>query len=231
MGQAPPDLLAAQAVMARAHGSFDITAGEPRQENGEWLLRVRVTGTAPIWAVELRLVGGAAAALSNVTVTDGALFAFGTPDGAARVVVASGTPMTPGEVVTLHFPADGPGDWTPPSLEWARVNYEEKTFGPPVASVPSLSFLAAAYPNPAHGPVSLALGLSAKEAGARARVVVLDLAGRRVRTLHDGALPAGPHTITWDLSDASGHPVAAGVYLLRAEAGRFSAVRRLVVVR
>ncbi len=44
------------------------------------------------------------------------------------------------------------------------------------------------------------------------RVEVVDALGRRVRTLTDGDLPAGPHTISWDGSDASGHPLPNGLY-------------------
>ena len=59
-----------------------------------------------------------------------------------------------------------------------------------------------------------------------------DLAGRHVRTLVHGDLPAGRHAITWDGRDDRGGAVAAGIYLarLRTAAGHFAS-RRLTLVR
>jgi hypothetical protein len=55
---------------------------------------------------------------------------------------------------------------------------------------------------------------------ARLDVVVQDLAGRLVRTLHRGTLPAGRASIGWDGRDDRGRRVAAGVYFVRATDGR-----------
>jgi hypothetical protein len=51
------------------------------------------------------------------------------------------------------------------------------------------------------------------------RLRILDVAGREVRTLVNGPLAAGPHTVRWDGCDATGSPVAPGVYLQALEAG------------
>ncbi len=55
-------------------------------------------------------------------------------------------------------------------------------------------------------------------------IVIVDLAGRVVRRFAE----VGAGGVTWDSRDASGHPVAAGVYLVRGAAG---ASTRAVVVR
>jgi len=54
---------------------------------------------------------------------------------------------------------------------------------------------------------------------------VYDLAGRLVRRLVDGELPAGEHAAAWDGADATGRPAATGTYrlLLRTAAGRWTA--------
>jgi hypothetical protein len=46
-------------------------------------------------------------------------------------------------------------------------------------------------------------------------LAVYDAAGRRLRTLHDGHLPAGPATWTWSGRDDRGCDVPSGVYLFR----------------
>lgn len=47
------------------------------------------------------------------------------------------------------------------------------------------------------------------------RVDVYDIDGRRVRTLMEESLTAGPQTVHWDGNDAFGAPTASGVYFIR----------------
>ena len=83
-------------------------------------------------------------------------------------------------------------------------------------------------PSPASGPVRFAFAL---KQGALVRLEVFDTAGRRVRTLADGAWPAGSGSVTWDLAgDAGGRAVAPGLYLVRLRTQRETAVTRLVVL-
>ncbi len=60
---------------------------------------------------------------------------------------------------------------------------------------------------------------------------VFDVAGRRVKTLVDGVLPAGRHELSWRGQDDSGHDVGSGVYFLRMEAGAFSENVKMTLVR
>ena len=87
--------------------------------------------------------------------------------------------------------------------------------------------LAAPAPNPARSTAWLVLELPAP---CMVRVEVFDLAGRRVRSLADGAFAAGATSLDWDLADGSGRRVAAGVYLMRAVAAGTTVTRRLVVL-
>ena len=96
--------------------------------------------------------------------------------------------------------------------------------GPPGFSLSPLA------PNPASGSARLAFALPAS-GNARAELAIFALDGRRVRTLVDGALSAGAHESVWDLHDASGRPVAAGLYFARLTDGGRHIERCLVVVR
>jgi hypothetical protein len=46
-------------------------------------------------------------------------------------------------------------------------------------------------------------------------LAVFDVTGRRVKTLHQGHLGAGPHAVVWQGQDDAGRRVASGVYYLR----------------
>ncbi len=84
-------------------------------------------------------------------------------------------------------------------------------------------------PNPSgEGPVTLRFTLPS--AGAMLRVTAHDLAGRVVRTLHDGVAEEGM-SLTWDGRDSDGRALPAGVYFMRGTAADQSVTRRLVRVR
>jgi hypothetical protein len=59
---------------------------------------------------------------------------------------------------------------------------------------------------------------------------VLDVQGRRVRTLVNGVQPAGAHALAFDGRDAAGSRLASGAYFARFTAGDFQRVRKLVVL-
>ena len=62
-------------------------------------------------------------------------------------------------------------------------------------------------------------------------VRVFDIQGRRVATLHDGFMTGGEHTAVWDLRDATGRRVPAGVYFLRVDSPFSRATEKVVVIR
>ncbi len=87
--------------------------------------------------------------------------------------------------------------------------------------------LSTPYPNPAVRSAALRLSLAREGA---VKVAVYDLAGRRVRTLLDSVQPAGTRVLTWDGRSDTGVRLAAGVYVVRMEAGGVTQSRRLQFV-
>jgi predicted GH43/DUF377 family glycosyl hydrolase len=65
----------------------------------------------------------------------------------------------------------------------------------------------------------------------RADLGVYDLAGRRVRVLNAGALPAGETVIPWDRRDDAGREMGAGVYFVRLETPSGSGSAKAPVLR
>ncbi len=95
-------------------------------------------------------------------------------------------------------------------------------------AAPVARLLLAASPNPAMGDATLRFTLPA---AGRARLVVHDAAGRRVRVLLDGPRDSGPQSAAWDLRDDAGRAVAPGVYLATIDANGARVTRRVAVVR
>ena len=88
--------------------------------------------------------------------------------------------------------------------------------------------LAVPRPNPCAGRATIAFTLPA---AGPTRVLLLDPAGRRVRTLAAGVLGGGAHAIAWDGRSDAGDPVRAGLYLVRLESAAGVRVARLVLTR
>ena len=59
----------------------------------------------------------------------------------------------------------------------------------------------------------------------------VDLAGRLIRTLHQGSEDAGRHEKTWLGRDQQGRTVAAGVYFYRLQAGDEVETRRMLLAK
>lgn len=66
---------------------------------------------------------------------------------------------------------------------------------------------------------------------ADAQLSVYDVAGRLVRTLVRGSVPAGSRSITWDGTDGTGRRAVAGVYVVRLETPGVQQHRRLLLLK
>jgi hypothetical protein len=83
-------------------------------------------------------------------------------------------------------------------------------------------------PNPTSGWAAIRYGLPRPT---EVRLSVYSTAGTLVRVVQSGLQDAGCYRVSWDGRDARGRAVGSGVYLVRMEAGGFSATSKLVVRR
>jgi len=95
-------------------------------------------------------------------------------------------------------------------------------------AAPTSAWLGQSFPNPGRAATTIRLGLPRKS---RIRLAVHDVGGRLVRTLFEGAAPAGVQSLAWDGRSTDGRAVPAGVYFyeLAIDGKRLS--RRLVLLR
>jgi hypothetical protein len=86
-----------------------------------------------------------------------------------------------------------------------------------------------AYPNPFNPVAVITLRLPA---AARTDLAIVDVRGRRVRTLLRGEeLPAGAHELRWNGRDDNGRPVSSGVYLIRSVVDGARASHRITLLK
>lgn len=83
------------------------------------------------------------------------------------------------------------------------------------------------FPNPVRASTSIEFALPFRSDVA---LGIYDVAGKRIRTLSQGSLPAGPHLVTWDGRDRSGAVLPSGVYYLRLATPDGVLTRRMTVL-
>jgi flagellar hook assembly protein FlgD len=62
-------------------------------------------------------------------------------------------------------------------------------------------------------------------------ITVYSLLGKEVRTLYSEQQMPGRYTETWDGTDNTGRKLASGVYFLRMQAGSYSKLRKMTLIR
>jgi hypothetical protein len=138
--------------------------------------------------------------------------AIPTPEG--TVMTALDTDVRPGEAywyrLTAGFPDGSVQRFAPVRVE-ASANDR-------IANA-----LRIAGALPARGPVAIHY---ANATAGHVRMTVMDVAGRRVETLVDAEVEAGPHEVGWSATSAR-----AGVYFVCLEAPDFRGMRRVVLAR
>ncbi|MBM4116140.1 T9SS type A sorting domain-containing protein [bacterium] len=97
-----------------------------------------------------------------------------------------------------------------------------------VAEAPAAGFGLANYPNPFNPQTTLSFTLPA---AGEARLVIVDAAGRALRHLQAGRLPAGPQRLVWDGRSDSGRELPSGVYFARLISEGKVESRRLTLLR
>lgn len=84
------------------------------------------------------------------------------------------------------------------------------------------------FPNPFNPSTTIRYSLPKP---AHVKVKIFNLLGMKVRTLIDSFQKTGEHSVVWDAKDDDGNSVSSGLYLYRVEAGEFTQVRKMALLR
>lgn len=97
----------------------------------------------------------------------------------------------------------------------------------PETTTPARFALEQNRPNPFNPKTSV--HFSVARVGA-ARLTVFDVSGRAIRSLVDGVLAAGEHTVVWDGRDDAGHAVPSGIYLYKLQSAGEIATKKMMLL-
>ena len=142
----------------------------------------------------------------------------GPPDHDIRGRAREDDPNTPN--------TGGPSFFFPTYWDIGAHEFDPSLIGIGDGGAPAIARLGLrAFPSPAAGPMGITLDVPRS---GRVEVGVYDVAGRLVKSLVSGPLPAGAHRLTWD---GSGATSGSGVYFIRLRAGDEQAIEKVVRVR
>jgi hypothetical protein len=155
-------------------------------------------------------------------------------DGAAWHALGSGVDGTQGVYTMKEH--DGflyVGGWFEtaggkPSYNFARWDLTPDATDVPQAPANELDHVIQVSPNPFRERTMLSFHQARSEA---ARVDVFDVAGRHIRTLHEGRLEEGNQQVLWDGRNDKGATVPTGVYFVSLQSESVSAHRKVIRTR
>jgi hypothetical protein len=93
----------------------------------------------------------------------------------------------------------------------------------PEGALPGQFALGQNFPNPFNPTTDIRFALPS---AANARLTVFNVIGQEIAVLTNGMRPAGVHTVTFDASQ-----LPAGIYFYRLEAGSFSDIRKMLLLK
>jgi outer membrane protein assembly factor BamB len=94
--------------------------------------------------------------------------------------------------------------------------------------IPNLFSLEQNYPNPFNPQTNIKFSLPSVS---NVIIKIYDILGREVKMVLSEQRGAGTHSVIWDGTNNAGQKVASGIYIYRMQAGSFTAVKRMVLIR
>ncbi|MCX7835450.1 MAG: T9SS type A sorting domain-containing protein [bacterium] len=84
------------------------------------------------------------------------------------------------------------------------------------------------YPNPFNSITNIRFDLPTIS---KVTIRIYDLNGREVRNLLENELQPGSHILSWDGKNAQGQALASGTYIVKMQAGKFEASRKILLLK
>jgi hypothetical protein len=185
-----------------------------------------------VWQADCKLV----ASLSDASATDYEYtnsYTEEADDGHVREYVIDFQAASDQETLTVEWTVTANhdteyGGWGNVTLRAAAVTTGFLDLDDSQSMIPQDYQLDQNYPNPFNPNTTINFTLPKNE---DVRLTVFDLAGRTVKTLINGTLGQGTHTVTWNARNDLGQIVPSGVYIYKLEAAEFIGARKMIVLK
>lgn len=206
-----------QHVQLGAPGAFN---GGRLWESADGTLHAVLPRYTALQVAPLDLAGGLAAEPASLGVASNGWGYYGRVFLAAGRAASAGAPVLEG----LYFVESGSGQ---SEVRYFRATPAASTLVPSGWAPSGAGLrLYPAVPNPFNGCTAIRV-----DASGPARLAIVDLLGRPLRSLAVNASDGGSRICTWDGRDDSGHQVASGPYLLRLDSTAGQRLGKVTLVK
>lgn len=147
--------------------------------------------------------------------------------------------LTPGEALELtgsgnmydHFVWSNSTSPSPGTANMSQVFGENSSVDEYDRVAPESFELGQNYPNPFNPSTTIQISVPASVGSENTSLTIYDILGNEVKTLINGKMSAGVHTIQWDGSNNSGQEIPSGVYHYRLRSGPQIINRKMLLLR
>jgi hypothetical protein len=98
----------------------------------------------------------------------------------------------------------------------------------PEPAIPKVFAVSQNFPNPFNPSTTISFDVPVSSV---VRMVVCNLLGQKVRTLVNGVHEPGRYKVVWDGRNDAGAPVGSGIYLYKFEAGEYTRVQKMILMK
>ena len=187
-------------VLAVDHGSFtnytadiDIIAGRPYRVYGNFIAGLNDDLTID-----------PTSAIGNLT----DIYSFSVRGD--RVILGTSDFVAPDNILVYSLTGQSLGNITLGALPGDVIYYDPDIVNlAETAVLPASLLLQPNFPNPFNPETHIRFQV---HHSAQLKLTIYDITGRAIRTILDGNLAAGYHTLTWDGHDQQGHAMTSGIY-------------------
>ena len=127
-----------------------------------------------------------------------------------------------------YFITAGAGDLVSHGSDTVSILVQPVTVIENTEDIPDRFALFQNYPNPFNPVTTIRYQIPVRE---HVKMRIFDINGRLVNTLIDQFQSPGRYAIRWASDNSSGQRVASGIYLVHIEAGRFTSVRKIILLK
>jgi hypothetical protein len=210
----------------------------------EFSVPVDISNTKGVTALQIEIdINSALYSISDVSLEDdfseyNINYAYNEDTEKLIIAIAGTKPMeTEGHLLTLNFVAnDKIRGKVSSEIEVAKFVANESDLTKSVFSEsiefignPTEYSLHQNYPNPFNP--STIISYEIPDDGVNVKLVIYNIKGEVVNTLVSTSQNAGRYNVTWNATNSYGGKVTTGVYIYRITAGKYSATKKLMVLK
>lgn len=123
--------------------------------------------------------------------------------------------------ITAYHPNNAPTDFFTFTFSPSSVEGGD-------SSNPEIFQLAQNFPNPFNPGTKINFEL---KVSSKTSLTIYNTLGQKIKLLENKSLPVGQHKYFWNGTDENGRQVVSGVYFYRLAAGKFSQVKKMIVIK